>query len=102
MEPLAEVEVNVPGLIAIVVAPLVAQLRLLDVPDVIVAGAAENELIEGELLLFEDDGDEPQPVSAADAVTSRPRAIERCLRLRNAHAVPLPTPDRFAKCIAAP
>ena len=47
VEPLAEVEVNVPGVIAIVVAPPVAQLRLLLDPALILVGFAENELIVG-------------------------------------------------------
>ena len=47
VEPLAEVEVNVPGVIASVVAPLVAQLRLLLDPALILVGFAENELIVG-------------------------------------------------------
>ena len=47
VEPLAEGEVNVPGVIAIVVAPLVAQLKLLLEPALILVGFAENELIVG-------------------------------------------------------
>jgi hypothetical protein len=41
------VEVNVPGVIAIEVAPLVAQLKLLLDPELMVVGPAENELIVG-------------------------------------------------------
>ena len=47
VDPLAEVEVNVPGVIAIVVALLVAQLRLLLDPEPILVGFAEKELIVG-------------------------------------------------------
>jgi hypothetical protein len=45
--PLAAVEVNVPGVIAKVVAPVVAQLSVLLPPELIEAGLAENELIPG-------------------------------------------------------
>ena len=47
VDPLAEVDVNVPGVIAIVVAPLVAQLKLLLDPELTLVGFAENELIVG-------------------------------------------------------
>jgi hypothetical protein len=49
VDPLAEVDVNVPGVIAIVVAPLVAQLKLLLDPELTLVGFAENELIVGVL-----------------------------------------------------
>lgn len=42
VEPLADVEVNVPGVIAIVVAPLVVQLNVLLSPEGIAAGLAIN------------------------------------------------------------
>jgi hypothetical protein len=47
VEPVAEVEVNVPGVMAIVVAPLVDQLRLLLKPALTLLGVAENELMVG-------------------------------------------------------
>ena len=40
-------EVNVPGVIAIVVAPFVDQLKLLLEPELMLVGLAENELIVG-------------------------------------------------------
>ena len=40
-------EVNVPGEIEIAVAPLVAQLRVLLVPELMLAGFAEKEVIVG-------------------------------------------------------
>lgn len=43
----ANVEVNVPGVMAILVAPVVAQLSVLLEPEVILAGLAVNELIVG-------------------------------------------------------
>ena len=47
VEPLAAVDVNVPGVIPILVAPLVAQLNLLLAPEVILEGLAVKELIVG-------------------------------------------------------
>ena len=44
---MAEVEVNVPGVIAMVVAPLVTQFKLLLDPEVMLVGFAENELVVG-------------------------------------------------------
>jgi hypothetical protein len=46
VDPLAKFDVNVPGVIATVVAPLVDQLKLLE-PEVMLVGFAENELIVG-------------------------------------------------------
>lgn len=47
VEPLAEDEVNVPGVMEILVAPVVAQLIVLLAPDAMVVGEALNELITG-------------------------------------------------------
>ena len=47
VEPLAELDVNVPGVMAIVVAPLVAQLSVLLEPETILAGLAVKEAIVG-------------------------------------------------------
>jgi len=47
VEPLADVDVNVPGVMAILVAPLVDQLSVLLEPEFIVAGLPANELIVG-------------------------------------------------------
>jgi hypothetical protein len=47
VDPLAEVEVNPPGLILMLVAPLVAQLKVVLPPAVIVAGLAAKELTVG-------------------------------------------------------
>jgi hypothetical protein len=52
VEPLAEVDVNVPGVIAILVAPLVDQLSVLLEPEVIVEGLGVKELIVGTLPAF--------------------------------------------------
>jgi hypothetical protein len=50
VEPLARVDVYVPGVMAIFVAPAVAQLSVLLEPEVIPVGLAVNELIVGLLL----------------------------------------------------
>ena len=47
VEPLADVDVKVPGVMAILVAPVVAQLSVLLDPEVIPVGFAVNELITG-------------------------------------------------------
>jgi hypothetical protein len=47
VEPLAAVEVKVPGVMAIVVAPLVTQLRVLLEPDVMLVGLAVKKLMVG-------------------------------------------------------
>jgi hypothetical protein len=47
VEPLANADVNVPGEMAILVAPLVAQLSVLLEPEVILVGLAVNELMVG-------------------------------------------------------
>jgi hypothetical protein len=47
VEPLACVDANVPGVIAIEVAPLVAQLNVLLEPELMLVGLALNELMLG-------------------------------------------------------
>jgi len=47
VEPLAAVEVKVPGVMARLVAPLVIQLRVLLEPDVMLVGLAVKELMVG-------------------------------------------------------
>ena len=47
VEPLADVEVNVPGVIAILVAPAAAQLSVLLAPELMLVGFAAKELIVG-------------------------------------------------------
>jgi len=45
--PFADVEVNVPGVMAMLVAPLVAQLSVLLEPELMLAGAAEKDVTPG-------------------------------------------------------
>ena len=47
VEPVAALEVKLPGVIAIDVAPLADQFKLLLDPEVMLPGLAENELITG-------------------------------------------------------
>jgi hypothetical protein len=47
VEPLANVDVNVPGVMAILVAPVVPQLSVLLEPEVILVAFAVNELMVG-------------------------------------------------------
>jgi flagellar biosynthesis protein FliR len=47
VEPLADVDVNVPGVMAILVAPVVAQLNVLLEPEVMLVGLAVKELMAG-------------------------------------------------------
>jgi hypothetical protein len=52
VEPLADAVVNVPGVMAILVAPLVDQLSALLEPEAILAGLDVKELIVGTLPAF--------------------------------------------------
>jgi hypothetical protein len=52
VDPLAAVELNIPGVIAMLVAPLVAQLNVLLNPALMLAGFAVNELIVGLLCVL--------------------------------------------------
>ncbi len=70
VEPLAEVEVNVPGVMVILVAPVAAQLRVLLVPEFMLGGFAVKEVIVGAEPVPGVDFDEvdnPQPASATQA-----------------------------------
>ena len=47
VDPLSDVEVNVPGVIAMLVAPLTIQFNVLLLPELIVVGAATKEVMVG-------------------------------------------------------
>ena len=77
VEPLAVVDVNVPGVMAILVAPAAAQLSVLLVPEFMLVGTAVKEVIvgaesfpEGEL----DEVGEPQPASPTQPNRTRTSA----------------------------
>ena len=57
MEPVADVEVNVPGVMAMLAAPDVVQLRVLLAPELIPVGLAANEAIVGSDPWVEDEFD---------------------------------------------
>jgi hypothetical protein len=52
VDPLADVEVNDPGVMAMLAAPVVAQLSVLLDPEVMVVGLAVKELITGLLAVL--------------------------------------------------
>jgi hypothetical protein len=74
VEPLAAVDVNVPGVMAILVAPVAAQLNVLLVPEFMLVGFAVNEAIVGVDPFSEDVLDGfvvPQPGSPPQAIRIR-------------------------------
>jgi len=80
VEPLADVDVNVPGVMPILVAPAAAQLSVLLVPEFMLVGFAEKEVIVGtEFPGDELDELEPQPASPrpADRMST---SVQRCSR----------------------
>jgi hypothetical protein len=72
VEPLAEVDVNVPGVMAILVAPAAAQLSVLLVPEFMLVGFATKELTVGTEPFPEDEFDE-----LAEAQPARPTQTNR-------------------------
>jgi hypothetical protein len=76
VEPLADVDVNVPGVMAIVVASVAAQLRVLLVPEFMVVGFAVKEVTVGAEPFPEGELGEaaPQPTSPTQANRMRTRA----------------------------
>jgi hypothetical protein len=70
VEPFADVDVNVPGAMAILVAPVVSQLSVLLVPEFMLVGAAVKEVIAGAESVPENESDciaELQPASPTQA-----------------------------------
>jgi hypothetical protein len=87
VEPLAAAEVNVPGVMAILVAPITVQLNVLLAPELMPVGFAVKEIIAGAEPVPEDEFGmiTPQPARATQAsairtVAQRPRLEERSLR----------------------
>jgi hypothetical protein len=68
VEPVADVEVNVPGVMARLVAPVVAQLSVLLEPDVMLAGFAVKDVMTGLvgalMVMVSDEVDEPATLVA--------------------------------------
>jgi hypothetical protein len=93
VEPLAAADVNPPGLIAILVAPLVLQLSELLVPAVMLEGLAENPLIVGTMSGFAGGGFvTPAQLARSMAKTTRARRARRwsCSEARNASRAEMP------------
>jgi hypothetical protein len=76
VEPLADVDVNVPGVMARLVAPAAAQLSVLFAPEFMLVGFAVKEVIVGTDPFPEGEFDElvPQPSSPTQAARIRTRA----------------------------
>ena len=74
--PLADADVNVPGVMATLVAPVAAQLSVLLAPEFMLVGFAEKELIVG-AEPFPEDELVPQPTSPTQTARMRSTA-ERC------------------------
>ena len=74
IEPLADVDVNVPGVMAILVAPAAAQLSVLLVPEIMLVGSAVKEVIVGTESFPGGELDEPQPASPTQANRMRASA----------------------------
>jgi len=67
MEPLADVDVNVPGVMVTLAAPEVVQVRVLLAPELMAVGFAKKEDIFGSAPLVEDEFEvELQLISAAE------------------------------------
>jgi hypothetical protein len=76
VEPLADADVNVPGVMATLVAPVAAQLNVLVAPEFMLVGFAEKELIVG-AEPFPEDELVPQLASPTQTARTRSKA-ERC------------------------
>ncbi|HYB76885.1 MAG TPA: hypothetical protein VEE85_01680 [Candidatus Bathyarchaeia archaeon] len=79
VEPLADADVNVPGVMAMLVAPVVAQLSVLLAPELMLVGPAAKELTVGaDCELFPpDELDDPQPMSPAQSRATASTALFR-------------------------
>jgi hypothetical protein len=73
VEPLADVDVNVPGVMAILVAPAAAQLSVLLVPELMLVGSAVKEVIVGT---------EPFPEGPDEVVAPQPARPTQANRMR--------------------
>lgn len=81
VEPLAIVVVNDPGVMASVVAPVVAQLSILLAPDAMLVGVAVNEAIAGTAALPAGLDGPPDAQPPTPAITNKITATaQRCTR----------------------
>jgi hypothetical protein len=74
VEPLAAVDVNVPGAMAILLAPVAAQLSVLLAPELMLVGLAVKEAITGT---------EPLPGGKEEFVTPQPASPAQAIRVRS-------------------
>src|ERR1035438_10214906 len=74
VEPLADVDVIVPGVMAIVVAPVAVQLRVLLLPEFMLVGFAVKELMAG-TEPFPAGAGQPQPVNIIIIATAANRTM---------------------------
>jgi hypothetical protein len=74
VEPLADVDVNVPGVVAILVASSAVQLSVLFAPEFMPVGLAVKEVIVGTAPFSGGGLDEPQPASPTQANKMRASA----------------------------
>src|ERR1700722_9922993 len=108
VEPPAELDVKLPGVMAIVVAPLADQLTVLLAPELMLVGLAENEVIEGFEVLFPDDAvDAPlQPANQTQTdrtnISAQRVAIEICEPSFNLLRFNRSLRGEFATSIACP
>ena len=75
VEPLADVEVNVPGVMAMLVAPIVVQLSVLVAPELMPVGFAAKEVIVGCAPFPGDEVDVPQSISPTQASRTNTRVV---------------------------
>jgi len=99
--------VNVPGVMAILVAPVVAQLNVLLAPEFMPVGFAAKEVIAGAEAFSVDEFDEPQftrPTQANKMTTraQRSEALKRILFLQKESLIRNPSlvVTRFARTVS--
>jgi hypothetical protein len=64
VEPVSDVDVKVPGVMAMLVAPVTIQLKVLALPEVMLVGSAAKEAMVGAEPFTVGEVVEPQPVSS--------------------------------------
>jgi len=87
VEPLADVDVNVPGVMAILVAPAAVQLSALLVPEFMLVGSAVKEVIVGT---------EPFPEGEFGEVEPQPARPTQANKIRMRTSAQRSCPDEFS------
>jgi hypothetical protein len=103
VEPLAELDVKLPGAMAIVVAPLADQFSVLLMPELRLVGLAVNEAMEGFVPLGPDDPVDapPQPSNAAQSNRTNSSAERLAVENRDPKCSLFPRRE-FTTSIACP